>query len=46
MHSPNIISVTPWSTYLKSLKDKYTPSIINTIDIINVTSMNFTFYIT
>ena len=37
MPAPNIISITPWSIYLKSFKNKYTPNIINTIPIMNIT---------
>lgn len=37
--APNIISMTPGSIYLKSFKNKYTPNIINTILIINITSI-------
>ena len=35
--APNIISMTPWSIYAKSFKNKYTPNIIKTIPIINIT---------
>ena len=31
--------MTPWSIYVKSFKNKYTPNIINTIPIINITSI-------
>ena len=37
--APNIISMTSWSIYIKSFKNKYTPNIINTIPIINITSI-------